>query len=76
MNLTPKEEQCFLLVKEHILASGYPPSLREIGAHMKISPIRVSQLLESLDEKGLIKRTKIIARGIKLTNEGISYAPL
>jgi repressor LexA len=63
--LTEKQEKVYNFIEEMIKQSGYPPTLREIAAVMKISPHAVSGYLDSLVKKGYIERDSK-ARGIRI----------
>lgn len=63
--LTEKQEKVYSFIVEKIKQLGYPPSLREIGAMMKITPNAVRGYLDALVKKGYIERDSI-ARGIRV----------
>jgi len=63
--LTEKQKKVYNLIIENIKQLGYPPSLREIGAVMKITPNAVRGYLDTLVKKGYIERDSI-ARGIRV----------
>ncbi|MBW2038336.1 MAG: transcriptional repressor LexA [Deltaproteobacteria bacterium] len=63
--ITEKQKEVYNLIVESIKRLGYPPSLREIGAAMKITPNAVRGYLDALVKKGYIERDSI-ARGIRV----------
>jgi len=63
--LTEKQKEVYNLIIEKIKQLGYPPSLREIGAVMKITPNAVRGYLDTLVKKGYIERDST-ARGIRV----------
>ncbi|UCD86032.1 MAG: repressor LexA, partial [Deltaproteobacteria bacterium] len=63
--LTEKQKKVYDFIVEEIRQSGYPPSLREIGAMMEITPHAVRGYLDSLVKKGYIERDSK-ARGIRI----------
>ena len=63
--LTEKQKKVYDFIVEKIKQSGYPPSLREIGAMMEITPNAVRGYLDTLVKKGYIERDSI-ARGIRI----------
>lgn len=65
--LTPRQHQVLDFITSHIDNNGYPPSQREIAAHLQVSgTLPVSKHLTALEKKGYIKRGAV-NRGIALT---------
>ena len=64
--LTEKEKKVYEFIKEFIQANGYSPSTREIASFFNIAPKNAHKHLKNLEEKGYIRRTKNISRGISL----------
>lgn len=55
--LTKRQEDVLDFVKSYIASHGYPPTVREIGAAIGVSsPATVQAHLESLAEKGFIRK--------------------
>ena len=55
--LTPRQEQILAVVEESIKETGYPPSVREIGARVGLaSPSTVKYHLDSLEKMGALAR--------------------
>ncbi len=55
--LTPRQEQILAVVEESIRVTGYPPSVREIGAQVGLaSPSTVKYHLDSLEKMGALTR--------------------
>jgi repressor LexA len=66
-SLTPRQRQVLEFIISHLNFNGYPPTLREIAAHLGVSgPLPVSKHLEALEKKGYISRNSV-SRGIRLT---------
>ena len=66
-DLTPRQRQVLQFITSHLDTIGYPPTLREIAAHLQVSgPLPASKHLDALEKKGYIKRDKV-SRGIALT---------
>jgi repressor LexA len=66
--LTSRQEQVLDFIASHIDNNGYPPSQREIAAHLQVSgTLPVAKHLTALEKKGYIKRDAV-NRGIALTN--------
>ena len=66
MNPTPRQREILDFVKEFILESGYPPSMREIGRHFRIYPRAVFDHLKALERKGYLRRRQTTSRGIEI----------
>lgn len=65
--ITNRQLQVLDFITSHIDNNGYPPSQREIAAHLKVSgTLPVSKHLIALEKKGYIKRDPV-NRGIALT---------
>ena len=66
--LTSRQKQVLDFITSHIYNNGYPPSQREIAAHLQVSgTLPVAKHLTALEKKGYIKRDSV-NRGIALTN--------
>lgn len=65
--LTTRQRQVLDFITSHIDNNGYPPSQREIAAHLQVSgTLPVAKHLIALEKKGYIKRDAV-NRGIALT---------
>ncbi|WP_318556678.1 transcriptional repressor LexA [Geobacter anodireducens] len=65
--LAPRQQQVLAFITAFIAENGYPPTLREIAAHLKISgTLGVSKHLEALERKGYLRREANSSRGIVL----------
>jgi repressor LexA len=68
-NLTPRQQQVLDCIGNHIEQNGYPPTLREIAAHLKISgTLGVIKHLQALEKKGHIEKEVGSSRGIRLVD--------
>lgn len=57
-NLTRRQQQLLDYMVEHQQKTGLPPTIREMGAHLKInSPNGVMCHLRSLRRKGVVEKT-------------------
>lgn len=71
IGLTPRQLLLLEFIREYILLRGYPPTLREMGAHMVIrSTNGVTDHLHALEKKGFIVRDGNKSRAIRLVSEG------
>src|SRR3989344_3138078 len=67
--LTPKQKKVLEFVKKYSKKHAYPPSLSEIGKHLKVSsPATVHQHLTALESKGFLAREKNQKRSITVTS--------
>ena len=64
--LSPRQQQTFEVIQEHIRSNGLPPTIREIMAKLGVAyPRGVQRHLEALEKKGYITRDSR-SRGITL----------
>ena len=64
--LTARQEQVLRFITDSIKDRGYPPTLREIGAHMGIrSTNGVNDHLRALERKGYLTREDMKSRALK-----------
>jgi repressor LexA len=64
--LTARQEQVLAYIRESIVQRGYPPTLREIGAHMGIrSTNGVNDHLRALERKGYLSREDMKSRALR-----------
>ena len=65
--LTRRQEDILNFIKEYIVSSGYPPTIREICKAMGVSsPATVHAHLANLESKGFIKKEDTKNRAIEL----------
>jgi len=65
-DLTGRQRQVYDFIRRSIDDRGYPPTLREIGAHMRIrSTNGVNDHLKALERKGWIKREDLKSRALR-----------
>src|SRR5262250_2070022 len=66
--LTDRQQQVLHYIKQSINERGYPPTLREIGAHMGIrSTNGVNDHLRALERKGYLTREDMKSRALRPT---------
>lgn len=69
--ITSRQLEALSFVRATIQDRGYPPTVREIAAHMGISSLNgVSDHLRYLSKKGYLTRDKMRARGLRVTQAG------
>ena len=64
--LTPKQERVLEYFEQAIKKAGRAPSLRQAAADLKISHTAVAQFIQTLESKGLLKRSGRYGRAIEL----------
>lgn len=68
--LTRRQRLVLDFVVSFLRERGYPPTLREIGAHLGIKSTNgVSDHLRALERKGYIVRSSMLSRGIRPIDE-------
>ncbi|MEM9696965.1 MAG: transcriptional repressor LexA, partial [Myxococcota bacterium] len=69
--LTARQEQVLRFIRQSIVDRGYPPTLREIGAHMGIrSTNGVNDHLRALERKGYLTREDMKSRALRPVDMG------
>jgi repressor LexA len=69
--LTDRQQQVLHYIKQSITDRGYPPTLREIGAHMGIrSTNGVNDHLRALERKGYLTREDMKSRALRPKDMG------
>jgi repressor LexA len=64
-SLTRRESAALAFLRDYTAAHGYPPTVREIGAHVGLrSTSSVARLRDCLHGKGYIRRDLRAARGL------------
>ncbi len=68
--LTNRQNEILEYIKQYIVSSGYPPTVREIAKAMGVSsPATIHAHLENLEKKGVIKKENTKNRAIELLVE-------
>ena len=71
-NLTERQQEVYVFIRDKIRGRGYGPTVREIAAEFDIqSPNGVVCHLKALEKKGLITREPNMSRAIQLAAEPI-----
>src|SRR3989344_224465 len=74
--LTPKQKETFEFIKQFIARNGFAPLISELSENFKLKSLRsVTQRLESLEAKGLIKRDRFKHRGIAIIEDTNLLSP-
>lgn len=65
--ITARECELLMFIELHVLASGFPPTVREMATSLNISSTNgIRNKLIALEKKGFIKRHYGCSRGIQL----------
>lgn len=84
-DLTKRQEEILLIIKEYVVKHGYPPTVREIASLVGVnSPATIHAHLENLELKGFIRKNDNQNRAIELlvenefvkTNDDVINVPL
>ena len=67
--LTPKQKQIFEFIRKYIKEKDYSPSLEEIGRRFDLVKSTVHQHIETLREKGYLKKIENQPRSIELNKK-------
>ena len=74
--LTNRQKKILEFLKEYTKGHGYPPTVRDIGAHFKFLWAAARMHLKALEKKGFIKLYPLRSRGIEIIGltleEGLS----
>jgi repressor LexA len=69
-NMTPRQVEILVLIRDTRRSYGYSPTLQEIADELGISKVTVFEHIEALIAKGLLTRRPNTARSLKLTSLG------
>ncbi len=65
--LTDRQNEILIFIKEFVRENGYPPTLREIGSRFQISStFGVKRHLDALEKKGYVVIERNASRGIRI----------
>lgn len=68
--LSERQKNILAYIQEYVAEFGRPPTIREIGAAVKISSTSVVNYnLTKLKERGLLERDSDVSRGLRLTEK-------
>jgi len=69
--LTARQAAILQFIEQSLRERGYPPTLREIGAHMQIKSTNgVNDHLTAIERKGYLRREPTAARGLSIVTPG------
>jgi SOS-response transcriptional repressor LexA len=77
MELTPRQADVLLMIRNHRHLHGHSPSIREIASTLQIGRATTMAHLARLEHKGLIRRTRGKHRTLEVVedSQGVKPAP-
>lgn len=76
IGLTQRQQQCLDFLRSYHKEKGIAPTMDEIAAHFGVVKSNVSRILDRLEERGRIRRSRRKARSIEFINPGQMSAVL
>ena len=73
--LTARQREVLEFVRQFMAKAGYPPTVREIGAHFGFVPRSVFDHLKALERKGYLRRDPAKSRSLQILEPGPSASP-
>ena len=64
--LTARQREVLEFVRQFMAKAGYPPTVREIGAHFGFVPRSIFDHLKALERKGYLRRTASKSRSLQI----------
>jgi len=64
--LTTRQREVLEFVRHFMAKAGYPPTVREIGAHFGFVPRSIFDHLKALERKGYLRRTASKSRSLQI----------
>ena len=64
--LTARQREILDFIRSFMIQAGYPPTVREIGAHFGFVPRSVFDHLKALERKGYLRRTASKSRSLQI----------
>ena len=71
--LTARQREILEFVRQFMVKAGYPPTVREIGAHFGFVPRSVFDHLKALERKGYLRRDAAKSRSLQIL-DGTSHS--
>ena len=69
MHLTPRQLEVLKLIRRHIAANGFAPTLQELADILSVSTVTVFEHVRALERKGLLRREKHKTRAMELVED-------
>jgi repressor LexA len=74
--LTARQREVLDFVRHFMVEAGYPPTVREIGAHFGFVPRSVFDHLKALERKGYLRRTASKSRSLQILDASGASQPV
>ena len=68
--LTTRQREVLEFVRQFMTKAGYPPTVREIGAHFGFVPRSIFDHLKALERKGYLRRDGAKSRSLQILESG------
>src|SRR5574341_773168 len=73
--LTSRQREILEFIRHFMVQAGYPPTVREIGAHFGFVPRSVFDHLKALERKGYLRRVASKSRSLQILDApGVSHS--
>ena len=76
LTLTARQREVLEFIRHFITQAGYPPTVREIGAHFGFVPRSVFDHLKALERKGYLRRTASKSRSLQILDPSGALLPV
>jgi repressor LexA len=73
--LTARQREVLEFIRQFMANAGYPPTVREIGAHFGFVPRSIFDHLKALERKGYLRRDGAKSRSLQLLEPGSPPSP-
>jgi repressor LexA len=73
--LTARQGEVLEFVRQFLAKAGYPPTVREIGAHFGFVPRSIFDHLKALERKGYLRRIASKSRSLQILDPTPTVAP-
>ncbi len=74
LSLTSRQREVLEFIRHFLSQAGYPPTVREIGAHFGFVPRSVFDHLKALERKGYLRRVASKSRSLQILDApGVSH---
>ncbi len=71
MNLTPRQTDVVVAIRNYRYLHGYSPTMQELADQLGTSKVTIFEHVGALEKKGVIKRDKHASRSVELIHEDL-----